>query len=117
MDPSIIKGDWTAEEDELIVQKQKEMGNKWSKISKMLLGRTENAVKVRWKALDRAAKKNASLGDPKTNDALSKNGKNGRGSLVRLKSSEGMRRVESAGARRSSESRSSGKFLLNSLIS
>ena len=91
------------------------MGNKWSKISKMLLGRTENAVKVRWKALDRAAKKNASLGDPKTNDALSKNGKNGRGSLVRLKSSEGMRRVESAGARRSSESRSSGKFLLNSL--
>ena len=64
LDPSIIKGDWTAEEDELIVQKQKEMGNKWSKISKMLLGRTENAVKVRWKALDRAAKKNASLGDP-----------------------------------------------------
>ena len=38
----------------------------------------------------------------------------GRGSL-RLKSSEGMRRVESAGARRSSESRSSGKLLLNSL--
>ena len=37
------------------------MGNKWSKISKMLLGRTENAVKVRWKALDRAAKKAIAL--------------------------------------------------------
>ena len=111
MDPSIIKGDWTAEEDELIVEKQKEMGNKWSKISKMLLGRTENAVKVRWKALDRAAKKNA-LGAPQKVAAESKSGKNGRGSFRRI---EGMRRVDSAGARRSSASRSSGKILHNSL--
>ena len=61
LDPSIIKGNWTEEEDALILQRQKEMGNKWSKISKMLLGRTENAVKVRWKALDRAAKKAIAL--------------------------------------------------------
>ena len=32
-------------------------GQQGFEISKMLLGRTENAVKVRWKALDRAAKK------------------------------------------------------------
>ena len=57
LDPSIVKGNWTKVEDELIIQKQKELGNKWSKISKLLLGRTENAVKVRWKALDRASKK------------------------------------------------------------
>ena len=56
LDPSIIKGNWTEEEDALILQRQKEMGNKWSKISKMLLGRTETAVKSRWIALDRAAK-------------------------------------------------------------
>ena len=56
LDPSIIKGKWTEEEDALIVQSQKKMGNKWQKISKMLLGRTETAVKSRWIALDRAAK-------------------------------------------------------------
>lgn len=87
------------------------MGNKWSKISKMLLGRTENAVKVRWKALDRAAKKNVSGVAVKQIGGAAKSGKNRKGSLRRF-SSGGMRRVDSGGVRRS---RSSGKLLHNSL--
>lgn len=46
--PEIKKGGWTKEEDQLIIQLQKEMGNQWAKLSKHLPGRSDNAVKNRW---------------------------------------------------------------------
>ena len=39
------------EEDTFLINEQARLGNKWSKISSMLEGRTENAVKIRWKSL------------------------------------------------------------------
>jgi len=54
LDPSVKKGDYTDDEDQKILLLQNELGNKWAEISKQLPGRTENAVKIRWKALDRA---------------------------------------------------------------
>ena len=56
LDPSIFRGEYTAEEDAKIINLQREHGNKWSEIAKMLPGRTENAVKIRYKQLRRPPK-------------------------------------------------------------
>ena len=48
LNPEINKEPWTEEEDEIIISKQKDLGNKWSHICKFLQGRTDNMVKNRW---------------------------------------------------------------------
>ncbi|OMJ95807.1 hypothetical protein SteCoe_701 [Stentor coeruleus] len=57
LDPSLKKSEWTPEEDEVILTNQAKIGNKWSIISKLLPGRTENQVKNRWKSILRKASK------------------------------------------------------------
>jgi hypothetical protein len=42
------KRDWIKEEDEIIIQKVQEFGTKWSKMTKILRGRTDNDIKNRW---------------------------------------------------------------------
>ncbi|CAM9544074.1 unnamed protein product [Discosporangium mesarthrocarpum] len=54
LDPSIIRGEWTGEEDDIIMTMHQKIGNKWSSMAPHLVGRTENAIKTRWKALDRS---------------------------------------------------------------
>mmetsp|Transcript_2067 Transcript_2067/g.2154 ORF Transcript_2067/g.2154 Transcript_2067/m.2154 type:complete len:718 (-) Transcript_2067:346-2499(-) len=51
LDPTIKRGDWSEDEDLLLLKKQLELGNKWSEISRMLPGRNENSVKNRWNSL------------------------------------------------------------------
>ncbi|KEP60614.1 UNVERIFIED_CONTAM: Myb family DNA-binding domain-containing protein [Hammondia hammondi] len=54
VNPEVKKGDWSAEEDAMILMLQNELGNRWATIAKKLRGRTENAVKNRFISLSNA---------------------------------------------------------------
>jgi hypothetical protein len=57
LDPNINKNEWTVEEDLMIVNLQKELGNRWALLAKSLPGRTENAIKTRFRSLQRSNKR------------------------------------------------------------
>ncbi|CAM9866931.1 unnamed protein product [Chrysoparadoxa australica] len=64
LDPNIRKGNFTEEEEAHICAMQQEVGNKWAQIAQTMEGRTENAVKIRWKAIQNS-KKHAENGKPR----------------------------------------------------
>uniref|UniRef100_A0A7S2WBH4 Uncharacterized protein n=2 Tax=Rhizochromulina marina TaxID=1034831 RepID=A0A7S2WBH4_9STRA len=48
LDPHINKTDWSHEENMSLYNNQRTLGNKWSQIAKIMVGRTENGVKNRF---------------------------------------------------------------------
>jgi hypothetical protein len=51
LNKGIKKSPWTAEEDQVLLDTQEKLGNRWSEISKLLPGRPENSVKNRFNCL------------------------------------------------------------------
>lgn len=54
----IKKGEWTKEEDSIIMTTHAHLGNQWAKISKLLNGRSENGIKNRFYSLERRQQHN-----------------------------------------------------------
>lgn len=57
LQPSLDRAPWRQEEDEQLLSEQARVGNKWAQIAEKLGGRTDNAVKNRFKSLQRRAQR------------------------------------------------------------
>lgn len=72
LDPKIsTNSEWTKEQDELLLKKVEELGNKWKSMEKLFPGRTEIALRNRYKLLLRKESKGKRKKDRKKKKVLS----------------------------------------------
>ncbi|KAJ6248424.1 transcriptional activator myb-like isoform x1 [Anaeramoeba flamelloides] len=57
LNPDLVHGNWTNEEDDIILKMRGQLGNKWAQIQKKLSRRSANAIKNRYNSLATLTKK------------------------------------------------------------
>ncbi|XP_022861681.1 transcription factor MYB119-like [Olea europaea var. sylvestris] len=63
--PNIKKDDWSEEEERLLIEVHKRVGNKWAEIAKYIAGRTENSINNHWNATKRRKIKRTKIKKPR----------------------------------------------------
>ena len=65
LSPNIVNGEWTPQEDEILLQKYNEFGPRWVTIAKFFKTRTDINVKNRWIVLMRRSVTKQSVNSPR----------------------------------------------------